>query len=475
MIDFTLMKHQDEAIFKAQFEKDLFLAWDMGTGKSCATIQVLRQKYGDSGRLMKTLILAPKVVLDNWKNEFKMFSKVPGNYIHILTGPVKKRAEFFKTMGGYSSIAVINYDALQNTELVDAIAAWGPEIMVADECHIIKNYQSKRAKNVAKIADLCRHRILLSGTPILNNSMDLFMQYRVLDGGKTFGHNFFAFRSKYFYDKNAGWASKSGHFPDWQPRKGSYKALMTEISKKTLRVEKSECLDLPPYVEQNLVVEMSPEQKRIYKEMKEYFITYIKGEASVATLAITKALRLQQIVSGFVKTEDDKIHRIDKCPRLDALKDQLEILTKNHKVIVWACFKENYKMIGEVCDKLGIRYSELHGSVSEKERKESIRSFNNDNGMRVLIANQGAGGIGINLVSASYAIYYSRGFKLGDDLQSAARNYRRGSEIHDKITRINIVADNTIDGLIAEALQKKVDLSDKFLNFIKENGSKYGL
>ena len=475
MIDFDLMQHQKDVIYRSQFEPHLFLAWEMGTGKTCAIIQILRQLYGNHGALRKTLILAPKVVLDNWKDEFKKFSKIPPDYIHVLKGPVKKRAEYFASMDAFSSIAITNYDALQSQELTDAIIKWGPDILICDESHFLKNYQSKRAKNVAKISDVSRHKYLLTGTPILNNAMDLFMQYRVLDGGKTFGHNFFVYRSRYFYDTNAGWKGSKNHFPNWQPREGSQHKLMALMADNTLRVEKEDCMDLPPLIVQDAKVELGLEQRKHYNEMKKYFMTYIKGEVSVAQLAITKALRLQQIVSGFVKTDEGKIHRIKKNPRLDALKEYLEILTPNHKVIVWACFKENYKMIGEICDKIGIRYAELHGSVNEKDRREAIRSFNNDAGMRVLIANQGAGGIGINLVSATYSIYYSRGFKLGDDLQSAARNYRRGSEIHAKITRINLVANETIDGLIADALKLKIDLSNSFLDYIKRNGSKYGL
>jgi SNF2 family DNA or RNA helicase len=469
------MTHQKEAIYRAQFEKNLFMAWEPGTGKTCATIQILRQKYQDAGALRKTIILAPKVVLNNWKAEFEKFSVIPKNYIHVLTGPIKKRTEFFKSMKAYSSIVVINYDAFQNQELCDAIKEWGPEILVCDESHYIKNYQSKRAKNIAGIADICNHKYMLTGTPILNNSMDLFMQYRVMDGGKTFGHNFFVFRAKYFHDKNAGWKSSAKHFPDWQPREGSQVTLMEAMKDNTQRVEKKDCLDLPPLVVQDIKVEMSPEQKKHYEEMKKYFITYVNGEAAVAQLAITKALRLQQIVSGFVKTDEGEVHRMKKNPRLDALKELLEILTSNHKVIVWACFKENYKMISEICDGLKIEYCELHGEISDKKREQAISAFNSDPGMRVLIAHPGAGGIGINLVSATYSIYYSRGPKLGDYIQSQARNYRRGSEIHDKITRINLVANETIDELIAEALQRKVDLGNSFLDYIKRNGKKYGL
>ena len=89
--------------------------------------------------------------------------------------------------------------------------------------------------------------------------------------------------------------------------------------------------------------------------------------------------------------------------------------------------------------------------------------FRKDDSCRVMIANQGAGGAGINLVEASYSIYYSKGFSLEHDLQSEARNHRGGSEIHDKITRIDLVCPNTIDESINEALSNKQHVADRIL------------
>jgi SNF2 family DNA or RNA helicase len=466
MKDFTLMQHQKDSISLARAEKDIFLAWEPGTGKTCATIQMIRERCKEVDRLKRVLILAPKVVLNNWKKEFGMFSNIPVSSIHILTGSIKERIEYLKNLKQYTGIVITNYEAFQDGPFLQAMMSWSPEILVCDESHILKSYKSKRAKNVATLSSLCQTRYMLTGTPILNNAMDLYQQYLILDNGKTFGKNFFAFRSLYFVDKNAGWASKPGHFPEWVPRPGAYDDLMKKISKNTLRITKQECLDLPPYIVQEVEVELGVDQRKAYEEMKKYFIAYINGDACVAQLAVTKALRLQQIVSGFAKLDTGEVQRFKSNPRLDALRELLEIITPGHKVIVWACFKENYKMIREVCEELKIKAVELHGEISDKDRKEGIERFSTDPEVLVCIANQGAAGLGINLVQASYAIYYSRSFSLGHDLQSEARNYRRGSEIHSKITRINLVTPNSIDGLIAEALKNKQDISDRILDYV---------
>ncbi len=471
MIDFELMQHQKDAIYRDQFQENSFLAWEPGTGKTCGTIQMLRHRFSAEGRLMRTVLICPVIVMENWKKEFGMFSKVNPKQINILLGPVAKRIARIKelTSAAIDGIVIINYDVFQDTKLLDALIAWKPEILICDEAHLVKGYKSKRAKNIASLADKCKHKYMLTGTPILNSAMDLFMPFRIMDGGKTFGSNFFVFRGTYFQDENAAWAGKPGHFPKFAPRAATYDMLSKILETKMSVVKKSDCLDLPPYVVEERIVEMSDDQKRIYAELKRDFIAFIeskKGEprAVVAKLAVTKALRLQQVVTGYAKDDTGEVHHFVDCPRVEALRALLEEVAKDHKVIVWACFIENYKQIREVCDALGIRYTELHGGIGNQDKFRNVEEFNTDPGCRVLIGHPQAGGVGINLVGASYSINYSRDFKLGNALQSEARNYRRGSEIHNKITRIDLVSPNTIDELISSSLKDKQDISDRILD-----------
>ena len=177
-------------------------------------------------------------------------------------------------------------------------------------------------------------------------------------------------------------------------------------------------------------------------------------------------MRLQQIVSGFVNDENGTAHRLP-CPRLDVLEDLLTSIDASAKIIIWATFKENYKQIAEVCQRVGRVYKELHGDISHKDREIGMNEFRTDPSVTVMIANQGAGGVGVNLVEASYSIYYSKGFKLEDDLQSSARNYRGGSEMHSKITRIDLVCNGTIDELINEALENKEQIGNQILGWSK--------
>lgn len=471
----ALWNHQVYAIRVAEVCDDLGLFFEQGTGKTRTTIEILRRRYAKRDRLMKTLILAPAIVCPNWKTEFGLYSKIRSKDIVVLTGSGKKRVQdFIKAVGSDLSegkIIVTNYEAMQMDDLYLLLQGWKPEVLVCDESQRLKSPQSKRAKKVVALADNTLHNYLLTGTPILQSEMDIFMQFRVLDRGRTFGTNFFAFRNKYFFDKNAG-MNKHTHFPKWEARTDMHKELQDRIKSRAIRVLKKDCLDLPPLVRQEIGVTLSAEQVKAYREMYNDYITFVEDKhevprAVVAQMAVTKALRLQQIVSGFVTDEQGVTHRFKDVPRLDALKEILQdlVVDGKQKVIIWAVFKENYKMIAEVCDALGIKYAQIHGDIKHAEREAYMKEFRSNPEIGAMIANQGAGGVGINLVEAGYSIYYSKGFKLEDDLQSEARNYRGGSEIHEKVTRIDLVAYKTIDEATNEALYKKQSISDNILGW----------
>lgn len=466
-----LWSHQVHAIRVAEVVPDLGLFMEMGTGKTRTLIEIVRRRYAAQSRLMKTIIFAPLIVCENWKQEFKMYSKINPLDVVVLLGSHKKRVKDMlyqvgDTLDG-AKIIVTNYESCQMEDFFNLLLAWKPEILVCDESQRIKNPSSLRAKKVAMLSDNTKHNYILTGTPILNSPMDVYMQFRVLDRGETFGKNFFSFRAMYFEDKNAG-MPKQKHFPKWEARASSYQALQAKIKTKALRVLKKDCLDLPPLVRQVVHVPMSVTQAKMYREMYNDYITFINDHrdeprAVVANLAVVKATKLQQIVSGFVRDEHGVHHRIDDCPRLKVLSELLEDIATHSKVIVWSHYKENQKMVTEVCEKLGLGYAEIHGDIKDKESE--MKRFRTDPDCRVMVANQAAGGVGVNLVEAAYAIYYGKGFKLEDDLQSEARNYRGGSEVHEKVTRIDLVTPGSIDELVNESLANKQNVSETILGW----------
>lgn len=475
-----LWDHQKKAIELSHGKNQLALFFEVGTGKSRTAIDILRHKCAANERLLRTLILVPKIVISNWQKEIADYSKIHKFDVIPLIGTGLKRTatinkEGYKNNVQIPKIFITNYETLGMESTFKALMEWGPEMIIADECHRLKNPEGKRAKKCIELSDTARYKLALTGTPILNSAMDIFNIYRFLDNGETFGTNFWKFRSIWFEDANSGWAGQPNYFPKYEPRPETYRELHNMIYKKAVRAVKSECLDLPPLVRKEIFVEMNPEQQRLYKEMRDQYVAYIDDvlktdtpRAVVANMAVVKALRLMQIVTGYAKTDEGEIYKIKDIPRLDVLSELLEDLTPNHKVIVWSVFHENYTDIAEVCKKLKIGFVELHGKIEHKDRDKNLKAFREDPKCRVIIANQAAAGIGINLIESDVSIYYSKNFSLEQDLQSEARNYRGGSERHTSVTRIDMVSPDTIDQLISDALASKQDISKKVLDWTKE-------
>lgn len=433
------------------------------SGKTATSLQMMREKFYDAGRKLRTFIFCPPIVIQNWKREILAHTYLNEFDITLLHGPGKERLELFEKRKGLDGhIFVTNYESLYMKELFAKFMAWNPELIIYDESHKLKSNRSKRTQAAYKLSTLAQHRFLLTGTPVLNSPMDLYGQFLVMDLGKTFGNNFFAFRNTYFFDKNAGMPAQK-YFPNWIVKDGALEVISQKLNPVSSRVKKTECLDLPPLVRQVVHIELSDEQRKHYKEVKKHFITYINEKACKAEIALTKALRMQQIVSGYLKLEDGTEIKLNDTPRQVALETLLEEICPANKVLVWACFKENYEQIRDVCTRLKLNYVEVHGDVPEKKKFDNVKKFNEEKDIHVFIGHPASGGIGINLIAASYSIFYSRSFSLEHDLQAESRNHRGGSEIHDKITRIDIVAKDTIDEHIAEALSKKEAISERLL------------
>lgn len=469
MGQYKLWAHQREGVRRSLEQNSFALFYDVGTGKTATAIRSLCERMNREKKSFRTFILAPPIVLINWRREFAKFSDVDSSRIQVLSGAGKERLETLKKKK--AQIYITNYESLLMADLFEEMKRFNPEFIIFDEGHKLKSPQAKRSKKAAELADLAKYKLLLTGTPILNSCMDLFMQFRVLDGGATFGRNFFAFRAKYFMDKNARMPSHI-HFPNWIIKPGSMDEFNEIIHQRGAVAKKEDCLDLPPLIKKRVECGMGAKQARAYESMKKDFIAAVDKGIAVAQLAITKALRLQQIVSGFVGVDGidgtpNQESIFEDNPRIEALRSVLEeIFEQGEKAIIWCVFHQNYKQVAKLLDSMKVKHVELHGEINGNKRQEYVDSFNNDSDCMVLLGHPGSGGVGINLTSASYSIYYSRGFSLEYDLQSEARNYRAGSEVHEKITRIDLVTPNTIDDLIFERLSNKQGISDKVLREI---------
>lgn len=471
-----LWAHQQKCVDLADRLNDLALFLEQGTGKTGTMCTIIEREWERSGPKM-TLILCPKIVVPQWRRELLRFTEIEDRDIRCLTGSGERVVKVMQEVVEHKApvVLIINYEKILGKNVFAKLLAAHPKIIVCDESHLLKSISTKRSKLVEHLADRADRRFILTGTPILNSAVDIFQQFRILDKGETFGQNFYAFRGRYFYDANASWAHMKNHYPSWQPREKTYEELNALIYRKAVRMTKDQCLDLPPLIRQTVEVELSKEQRSVYDQMKRDLVAYIKmksgaDRATVARTAVTKALRLAQITTGHVVDDEGRTVKLDAGPRITALRDLLETITTHSKVIVWASFIDNYRAIADLCAELKLQWVEIHGGISDKAREEAKRMFADQPECKVMIANQRAGGTGLDgLQVASYAIYFSKNFSLADDIQSMSRNHRGGSEIHSKVTRIDILASGTIDELITRSLENKEDIAEKILDIADED------
>lgn len=439
----SLWNHQIRAIENAANKSAFAILHEPGCGKTATASVLINQKLRDG----VALVVAPISTLENWRDEISTWAPRLQEQIGVAAGTRTRKLKACE-----SKVIITNYESLLTDEIFKELMSKHIDVLVLDECHRCKNYKAKRRARATQLADKAAHKYILTGTPVLNTPMDLWGQIRLL-GPQYIENNFFAWRARYFEDKNAG---KPGRHPDWQPRRNTVEILASLLRCVSDQQSKAEALDLPPYIEREIRVDLTPAQKRAYATMADAFFAELSmTEIVVADHILTRLIRLLQIASGCIEGQE-----LASNAKLDALEELLEDITPAEKVIVWTCHRPTYRPIQRLCETLKLDPAIIIGDQSFAERNANIAKFKHSPSCRVVIANQAAGGIGINLQEASTAIYYSKNFNLEHDLQSQARNYRGGSEMHNKITRIDLIARDTVDEAVHKALKAKAKIGE---------------
>lgn len=442
-----LYKYQQEIVDRIK-EGSFALFAEVGTGKTAMAINAIKN-------FDRVIVFSPKITLRNWQNEFKMWR--PDLKTCVVIGTLNKKLKLIRD----NNILIINYESVRSFEVYEELLNFEASTIICDESHKIKSIKAVQTERVIDIGRNASQKFILTGTPITNSYEDVFSQFLFMDNGDSFGRNYFAFRNKYFFNKNAGWNSEKA-FPDWQLIPSMKDELISQVNLKSIFLKKEDCVDLPELVEMKIEIEMSKNQRKHYEEIRKELITWLDTQPEnpmVVQNALTKLIRLNEICSGYLKLENGDICEIKDNPKLEALIETIESIVPS-KVIVFCCFRENYKDIRIELLKKKIKFVEIHGGISDKDKFDNIDVFNDmTSGVNVIIVNPASGGTGINLKSASYSIYYSRTFNLEHYIQSKGRNYRSGSiDLHKKITHINLITINSIDEEIYKSLLEKKSL-----------------
>ena len=445
--------HQQQAFLLSRDKKNFALLMEQGTGKTKVIIDTAAYLYAN-GKIDTLVVIAPNGVHRNW-----LTREVPAHLPdwcpyaseYYYSGMRKAHKQKFET-AMYAKdclkILTFNVECFVSKVAIDymnKILLANHAMLVVDESSRIKRPSAKRTKMITKFSTMARYKRIMTGTPVTRGAEDVYSQFKFLDPNILGYDSFYSFKSQYCV--MGGWENK---------QIVSYRKL-NELTKSieghSYRVLKKDCLDLPKKIYQRYPIELTKKQREIYDTLKKEFVTELEGERMTAPEAITRLLRLQQIICGWFPTEDKILPIEGKNPRLEALNQILSEI--DSKVIIWARFKADLKAIEASLNDKAVSY---HGDVSSEAREDAVERFQNDPKIQYFIGQPQSGGIGLTLTAAEYAIYYSNSFDLETRRQSEDRCHRIGTPTN--VTYIDIEASKTIDSKIIKSLRTKKSLAD---------------
>ena len=457
--------HQLKALERS-WDKSYFAYFmEMGTGKSKVLLDNIAMLY-DAGKINGVLIVAPKGVVKTWYEQ-----EIPTHFVdHIPCSPVlwqamitKKQQHQLNTLfqpGHDLHLLIMNVEAFSTKKGLEFAARFlrcHNTLFAVDESTTIKNPEAKRTRNICSLAPHAKYRRILTGSPVTKSPLDLYKQCDFLQT-ELLGHSsYYSFRTRYAVMKTANFGGRSVQIIV------GYRHL-EELSEKLKpfsdRVLKDDCLDLPAKTFMKRIVQLSPDQLKVYKQMKHLALAQMDGKMMTTATVLTQLMRLQQITCGHF-TADDGITRDIASNRISELIDLLWEI--EGKVVIWAHWqKDVYKIIEAINKEFGEGCCvDYFGLTPQGERQENIRRFQEDDKVRFFIGTTQTGGYGITLTAASTMIYYSNGYDLEKRQQSEARIDRIGQT--KPMTYIDIMCENTVDERIVKALKKKINIATKIM------------
>ena len=439
---------------------------EMGTGKSKVLLDNISMLY-DRGKINGALIVAPKGVYKNWYD-----SEIPEHLVdhiekktvlwqaNITAKQEQKLKSLFKPEVDLH-ILIMNVEALSTKKGVDFASKFlmsHQTLFAVDESTTIKNPKAKRTKNIVSLSTLGKYRRILTGSPVTKSPLDLFTQCYFLDPFLLDHSSYYSFRTRYAIMKTANFNGRSVQIVVGYH---NLDELTEKLKAFSYRVLKDDCLDLPSKTFMKRIIQLTPEQKRVYQQMKQTALAELNGKMVTTATVLVQLMRLHQITCGHFKSDDGTTQKI-KNNRIEEL---MEVLEEVHgKVVIWAQYRYDIETIVEHIEK---RFGDnsvvtYYGDTTEEERRKAIKAIQSpDSKIRFLVGTTQTGGYGITLTGASTMIYYSNGYDLEKRQQSEARIDRIGQK--HPMTYIDLIAEDTIDEKIVKALRKKVNIANEIM------------
>lgn len=432
------LAHQVEAINYISQHKEVALFDEQGLGKTKIVIEALCHSM-QQGDIEGVLVVAPMSLLYNWEQEVLKHSfLIP----IVLRGSKKEKR--YKFMTG-ANFYITNYEAvIAELSRIRRFCKSRKIAIVLDEAARIKEPTTKTAQALFELKNYSEKRIIITGTPVANTPVDLWSQYYFLNGGKLLGKDYNEFKA------------------DFNERSFNYDARLKELRKvvaqHSIRRCKNNVLELPEKRFINIYVRLSGKQLSLYTKLRDELrieVLNIEGETIVddAENILKKLLRLTQIASNPHLIDKGHTETPAKFTALESLLS--DIFSRNEKVIIWTSFVENILILK---NRLNQYYPlVIYGGIPIKDRAEIVKTFQESEENKIIIANPSAAREGLTLTKANNAIYVDRNFNLVDYLQSQDRIHRISQTKECNIYKI--LAEGTIDGYIDRLIEAKRDIA----------------
>jgi len=457
--------HQLKAL-EMSWNKEIFAYFmEMGTGKSKVLIDNISMLY-DKGKINAALIIAPKGVVKTWYEQ-----EIPAHMVDhvdkkvimwqaLINQKQQSKLDILFRAGVDLRILIMNVEAFstkKGLEFAKKFLNCHSAMVAVDESTTIKNPGAKRTKAILSLSRDSKYRRILTGSPVTKSPLDLYTQCFFLDSFLLDHSSYYSFRTRYALMRTANFGGKSVQIVVGYRNLGELSEILKPFS---YRVLKDDCLDLPKKTFMKRIIQLTPDQFKIYEQMRKTALATLNGKMTTTVTVLTQLMRLQQITCGYFKADDGTTQDIPNN-RINELIDLLYEI--EGKVVIWAHWQKDVtKIIAAVVEEFGEGCCvDYFGLTPQNERQENIRKFQEDEKVRFFIGTTQTGGYGITLTAASNMIYYSNGYDLEKRKQSEARIDRIGQT--KPMTYIDILAENTIDEKIVVALRKKINIATEIM------------
>lgn len=439
------------------------LADEMGLGKTVQTIAAMQQ-LGNS-YAFPALVIAPNSVKWNWAEEFQTWWP-EARVVVVDGGAATRRKQLDLVASGKADVAVINWEALRGHS---RLAPYGNialkrcaeceptsdgkqhlcehcpkelneipwSLVVADEAHRAKNPKAKQTRALWWIARDAQYRWALTGTPAANRPDDMWAILHFISPDEWPSKTRFIDRYCLTAWNWFGGMDVIGLSPQHKEE------FFRVVDPRFLRRTKALVLpQLPPKVYSTRMVELTPKQRRAYKELANTMLAELETGLEAVTEPLVKLRRLLQLSSAFAKVENDRWQLIEPSSKLDAMMDVLEE-AEGQSVVVFAESRQLIQLAEARLTKAEIPFASVHGEVSGPERQEAVRRLQ-EGEVGVLLATMATGGEGLNMTKASVIVFLERSYSLVQNRQAEDRLHRIG-QVADQVQVVDLVSMGTID------------------------------